>query len=77
MALLPRDTSSYRRMARCLSLSGELEAALLTLEAALRIDPEHAETHRMLATGLEASGRLDRARHHLDRAHSLEKRQPA
>lgn len=67
----PRAPAPYRRLARALSHAGELGVALVTLEAALRLAPEDAETHRMLARAHLARGRPDRARHHTRRAKAL------
>ncbi len=71
-----QTAENYRRLANALSQTGELGLALVTLEAALRLEPTHAETHRMLARGHLSRGAQGRAREHAGRAQALEPEHP-
>lgn len=73
----PNDPDAYRHLAQALSRAGELGLALVMLETALRLDPEDAETHRMLARGHLARGQSERARHHASRAAAIDPDHPS
>lgn len=71
-----QTAENYRRLANSLSQTGELGLALVTLEAALRLEPDHAETHRMLARGHLTRGAQERAKEHAGRAQALDPEHP-
>lgn len=72
----PRDSEPYRRLAAALSKAGEVMLAVLTLEVAMRLAPDEASTHRMLARAQVALGAHARAKHHAARARDLDPDHP-
>ena len=64
IATSPKDPDLRREMGELFLRNGRTVEGIRWLESALRIDPRHAPTHRVLAAHYEKTGRPDLARTH-------------
>jgi predicted Zn-dependent protease len=70
-------TADLRYEAGMIALrAGEFRDAVRWFERALKLDPRHAEAHRMLATCYQQTGELARALHHRELAEAAQKERP-
>ena len=64
IAASPDDPDPRREIGELFLRNGRVADGLRWLDSALRIDPGHAATHRVLAAHHDSTGRPDLARHH-------------